>query len=252
MKYLCLVPLFTLCSAHAFAHKDFQPRYIMQQGDALKGLVDYWGNTHSAFAQLQSGNRFAGIQAGAGFSKPDEFSKVTSFGVASSVGYFVKDKLVVGLSYGYQYAANRQERSSAPGSSSTFYHYESKTVAHAYNIGPMARYYVGLGSKFALFAEGTGGFALISTRAEHNSTGSGQFGDPITPPGGSQSSSTSRSKEVVLYGTVSPGLVFFPSDRLGIELKANVLHYQSDFDRGSDTEANLSLSRMNLGIGYYF
>lgn len=203
----------------------------------------------SAFAQLQSGNKFAGIQVGAGFSKPDEFSKVTSFEAASSAGYFIQDKLVVGLSYGYQYAANRQERSSAPGSSSMFYHYESKTVAHSYNIGPMARYYVSLGSKFALFAEGTAGFALISKRAEHTSTGTGQFGDPT---GGSQTSSTSRSKGLSLYGTLSPGLVFFPSDRLGIELKANLLNYQSGFDRRSDKEAELSASRMNLGIGFYF
>ncbi|MCP2043743.1 outer membrane beta-barrel protein [Pontibacter sp. HSC-36F09] len=206
----------------------------------------------SSFAQLQSGSRFAGIQAGAGFSKPDEFSKITSFEVASSVGYFIKDKLVVGLSYGYQYAANRQERTSAPGSSNTFYHYDSKTIAHSYNIGPMARYYVSLSNKFALFAEGKAGFAWISTRAEHNFIGTGQFGDPTTPTGGSQSLSTARSKGLSLFGTLSPGLVFFPSDRLGIELKANALNYQSGFNRGSDTEANLNVHRMNLGAGFYF
>lgn len=55
-----------------------------------------------------------------------------------------------------------------------------------------------------------------------------------------------------MYATISPGLVFFPSTKTGIELKVNILNYLHGFDRGSHVEANLSLSKTNLGIGFYF
>lgn len=48
MKQIYFVFLFTLFTAQAFAQKDFRPGYIVQQGDTLKGLVDYRGNTRSA------------------------------------------------------------------------------------------------------------------------------------------------------------------------------------------------------------
>ncbi|WP_299988130.1 hypothetical protein [uncultured Pontibacter sp.] len=206
----------------------------------------------SAFAQFQTGNKLVGLHAGAGFSKPDEFSRVTSLEASSSMGYFLKDKLVVGLSYGYKYAANREERTSAPSSSSMFYFYDNKTITHAYNIGPMARYYISLGNKFALFAEGTAGLAFISERSELHYSGTGQFGDPMTPSSGSQSSSTSRLREASLYGTLSPGLVFFPNERIGIELKLNAVDYLYGLDRGSQLKNSFSLSKTNLGIGFYF
>ncbi|MHC2991499.1 hypothetical protein OB13_07840 [Pontibacter sp. HJ8] len=48
MKHIYFVLLFALFTVQAFAQKDFRPGYIVQQGDTVKGLVDYRGNTRSA------------------------------------------------------------------------------------------------------------------------------------------------------------------------------------------------------------
>ncbi|SIT93707.1 outer membrane beta-barrel protein [Pontibacter indicus] len=200
----------------------------------------------SAFAQLQTGTRFSGISAGIGFKKPAEGNKTFSYEVRPAAGIFTTDNLMLGLSTGYYYSIHTQRKTeSLP--DNNYYRAESETITRVYNLGPMARYHLPLGNRFALFAEGAAGVQAAKVKSESYFSGARYPGDP-----GGDYASKSESKQVSLYAGVSPGLVFFPSTHIGIDLKVNLLRYQHDLGRGSHTNVDFSLSRANLGIGLYF
>ncbi|PKV63160.1 outer membrane beta-barrel protein [Pontibacter ramchanderi] len=210
--------------------------------------------TGSAFAQLQPGTRFSGIGIGIGigFKKPDEGSKTFSYEARSSAGSFVADNLVVGLSMGYYRAIQRLKQTESPPDYSSHYRSENETITRIYNLGPMARYYYSLGNRFALFAEGTAGLQTAKVKTESYFSGAGHPDGSWDPATGGESVYKSETNEVSLYAMVSPGLVYFPTDKIGIELKANLLRYQHGFGRGHYTDLDFDLSRTNLGVGFYF
>lgn len=216
--------------------------------------------TGTAFAQVQSGSKFVGMHAGASLSKPDAFNKTTTYHASPSIGYFLTPHLMIGISGGYAHSVNEQQRQQAGTGYNSYYNYAGTVKTTSWNVGPIARYYVPVGEKFAFFAESAFGLSSAKVKAESNAvyySGDGQGGQPAgspwgVPTGGAQISSSQEMKQGFLYGSLAPGVVFFPTPRIGVELKASMINYLYNGETGSQAEARFSLSDTSIGLGFYF
>lgn len=216
----------------------------------------------SAAAQLQTGSKFIGLHAGASLSKEDAFSKTISYEVAPSIGYFLTNKLMIGLQGGYGSSVTEQHRQVPSGGGFNSYtNMASHVKTTAFSAGITARYYLPVVEKFAFFVESSEGYARAKVEAEYQTEHYSYTPDPNGQPNGShwgapdgyaQSSSTQSRKQSFLYGNIAPGMVFFPTSRVGVELKANMINYIYTPDSGSQVQAAFNLNNTNMGVGFYF
>jgi hypothetical protein len=223
----------------------------------------------TAFAQLQTGTRFAGLHAGAGISKENALNKTTSYEVAPTVGYFLTNNLMVGIQGGYGRSVTEETRQ-VPSGGSGFNGYTnmaSTVKTTAYSAGATARYYLPVVEKFAFFVESGAGYSKAKVKVDYQSeqyTSTDPNGQPAgnywgTPsdywgaPGDYNQASNSQSlAQDFFYGTIAPGMVYFPTSRIGVELRANMINYIYSSDRGSQVQAAFNLSKANVGLGFYF
>lgn len=202
-------------------------------------LVAVCGLIGTANAQFSAGT----ISVGGGVSFTSENSEksfrsltmredpFTTFKLTPSVGYFFADDLEAGMQIGYTsmsiHGDNRR--------------YSSTMFA----VGPYVRKYFSFGQTAAFFGQASVGVGGGQIRYE--------------------SSTTTRvsDKASVFSVGVTPGFVFRPAERLGIELSAGFLGYNStktqDYEgdegvtvKDSDFGLSLDLSNVSLGVKLYF
>lgn len=113
-----------------------------------------------------------------------------SYSILPNIGYFVKDNFALGLGLGY--AGISQENAA-----------DRKSIAGGFIVSPYARYYKGDGPvKF--FGQLSVPMAWANSKIDGNKVG------------------TSEN-----YGaTVSPGIAFFPTEKIGVELSVRGLYYE--------------------------
>lgn len=215
----------------------------------------------TAFAQLQTGTKFAGLHAGASITKSDAYNKTTTYQLSPSIGYFLSDNVMLGLQgeYGKSIAASSHF---LPGSGYNGYTYMlGEKNTRTYSIGLMSRYYLPVGGKVAFFVETVGGYAAAKSKVETLSDHVRYETDPNGQPAGNpwgvptdsfQSSVSLEQKEVFGYGGLTPGITYFPKPKLGIELKANMISYLYSSNRGGQLDASFNLSKTSIGAGFYF
>ena len=171
------------------------------------------------------GNLMLGGNASYNYSKVvDLDSNKQTYSIIPQVGYFVKDNLAIGLGIGYA-GATQIDAS------------DIKTITGEFSIAPYARQYAGTGDvKF--------------------------FGQLSVPMGwgnhkvaGNEVSSSER------YGvSLSPGVAYFPTEKLGIELSVNGLHYEySSLTPNNGTKVGTNSFGLNanslapsIGVNFYF
>jgi hypothetical protein len=219
--------------------------------------------TSGAFAQLQSGTKFAGLHASGSITKSDADNKTTTYMASPTIGYSLSDNIMIGLQgeYGKSVSASGHH---APASGSGYTGYTTKvgeTTTRAYSVAVMTRYYFPVGGKVAFFVESVAGYAAAKVKIEYQSAHVKYELDPNGQPMGShwgtpidsyESSTSMKSKEEFLYGGITPGIAYFPKPKLGLELKANIISYLYNPDRGSQVEASFNLSKTSIGAGFYF
>lgn len=111
------------------------------------------------------------------------------YSVLPHVGYFLQDHFAIGLGFGYAGKTQKDTKG-------------IKTVSEAFAVSPYVRYYAGSGNvKF---------FGQLSAPME--------WGTSKT--GGSKTGTNER-----YGGALSPGVVFFPGNKVGIEFSVLGLHY---------------------------
>ncbi|MFD3002462.1 hypothetical protein ACFS7Z_18970 [Pontibacter toksunensis] len=211
-----------------------------------------------AFAQLAPGRVFTGAYFGGSMKRDNPSSKTTSLSFSPVAAYVVSLHWMLGLQATGSFSKSESDlRNSLPipsGSGYTYY-----TTQHTVDIkttavgfGPVARYYNTLSPKLAFFAEGSAGYLNTKYRMESRM---GQFVDPgagttIGSPV-SWNLSSSENSQGSLHGAFAPGLLYFATPRLGLELKANWLSYTYT-DKGSEFDVDLSLAKAAIGAGFYF
>lgn len=156
----------------------------------------------------------------------------SSFTFGPQAGYFLSDNLSVGAAIQYRNSTTK----SASG--------DSKNTTNAFIFSPFARYHMPMGEKFYLFGEARVGFG---------------FGGGKVKSGGN---SSDKDPSSTIGMAVSPGILFFPGEKVGIELAFNILSFDHYVEKDADDKNNKSIQNTfsfgpnlfapQLSVQFYF
>ena len=233
------------------------------------------------FAQLEKGMISVGLTSSLKASKTEnEYNytngapnhyysnntvKNTSFNIAPSASYFLSSKFAVGAQVGYIGYVTKTEYTDKYNTPAEMDYTYSKTTSGGINVTPYVKYYFSLSDNVHFFLKGSVGFS--------NSRGETSGYDETTLYDGSGNvTSTVRSNE---YGPnktktlsqnigISPGLLFMPSQKIGIEFSlGNVFGATSSTSKTTDDNGNTSkytttnleyfnFNTISVGTGIYY
>ena len=181
--------------------------------------------TFASQAQTEKGKFLVGGQVGFETSKvKDTDKKTNSFSINPTVGYFISDNWAVGTAVGYNWSKNEADKN-------------NNTKTDAFNVAPFARNYIGNG-QFRFFSQ-------LSVPM--------QFGKTTVDKAGTETETKFQNIGVEL----APGFAFFPSSRVGIELKVRGLYFESNKNKTADvttTKFGLDADSFSptLGVQFHF
>lgn len=180
--------------------------------------------TFASQAQTEKGKFIVG--GGLGFdteSIKDTDDKSTSFNIMPSAGYFVSDNIAVGLGLGYQW--NKVEDGT------------DEATTGVFTVAPFGRWYS---------ANGPVRF----------------FGQLSVPMGwGNLKENDDKIGNVSSYGVeLAPGIVYFPTSKIGLEFKVRGLYYNSsNVEPTGGTKTTVNTFGLNanslaptVGVQFYF
>ena len=199
--------------------------------------------TTLAFAQPEKGNIFlnGSLNFNTGSSSADVGGTSTdgpssfNLGITPKVGYFISDKIVVGLDLGFMMNNTKDETTGV----------EVKTNALGFGGGAFARYYIVPADRFAMFFE-----AGVNT----------MFGSSTVETAGA---SVDGPSTFALNAGITPGMSIYVSEKIALEANYGFLGYTSS---SSTTEAagvetktsqgsfglNLNPNTIRLGVSVLF
>lgn len=190
----------------------------------LLTLTAVAGLTMASQAQTEQGKFIVGGQVGFHTNSVDDSdAETSSFSINPTVGYFVSDNWAIGTAVGYNWS--KAENSI------------DVTKSNSFNVAPFVRNYIGDG-QFKFFAQ-------LSVPMQW---GEVEFEDP----------STNRTDKFASYGVeLAPGVAFFPTPKIGIELKVRGLYYnhfdgKDSFDSSNEFGLDANSLSPTLGVQFHF
>lgn len=165
-------------------------------------------------------------------SSTNDGNKESQFTLGPQVGYFISDDISIGAGLAYQ----RTVGTSAVG--------DIKTIRSNFYFSPFGRYHMPLGEKFYAFGEAKLNFGFGSAKRKDDGN-------------------TDKIADVSSLGiALSPGVIFFPSERVGIELAFNLISFERTADKNPDNSDDKTiyndfsfgpdLFAPSLGVQLYF
>jgi hypothetical protein len=195
--------------------------------------------SYSAHAQLSAGSWMLGggfgLTTGSSTSSfsttnMETTSRTFNFSLAPRIGYFVHDRIAIGMGLGYGRTMNRSG--------------ENREQLTIYSGGPFARVYHMVSERAGFFGQGSLGYSARQARQRTD--------------GGDWRKSPVSSNEFSL--NVFPGFTYFVHNKLGAELALGGLYYavsntrntdQNTTNRTSGLGFNISLSGITFGLNYF-
>jgi len=191
----------------------------------LLTLTAIAGLTIAAQAQTEQGKIMVGGQLGFETSKvKDTDHKNNSFSINPTVGYFVSDNLAIGTGIGYNWGKTETSK-------------DNSVKNDAFQVSPFARKYSANGP-VRFFAQLSVPMAWGTTTTEVNNV--------------------ETKNKFESYGVeLAPGLAYFPTSKIGIELKVRGLYYNYNKDKTDDVAVNTFGLNVNslaptLGVQFHF
>ncbi|CAM3485437.1 outer membrane beta-barrel protein [Sphingobacterium prati] len=191
----------------------------------LLTLTAIAGLTIAANAQTEKGKIMVGGQVGFETSKvKDTDHKNNSFSINPTVGYFVSDNWAVGTGVGYNWSKNEADKNNS-------------TKVDAFQVAPFVRKYSANGP-LRFFAQLSVPMSWGKMTAESNNV--------------------ETKNKFENYGVeLAPGLAYFPTSQIGIELKVRGLYYNYNKDKTNDITTNTFGLDANslaptLGVQFHF
>lgn len=190
----------------------------------LLTLTAVAGLTIAANAQTEQGKIMVGGQIGFETSKvKDTDFKNNSFSINPTVGYFISDNLAIGTGVGYDWSKNETT--------------DNSTKRDAFKVSPFVRKYSANGP-LRFFAQLSVPMSWGKTTVETNNV--------------------KAESKFENYGVeLAPGLAYFPTSKVGIELKVRGLYYNYNKDKTNDVAENTFGLNVNslaptLGVQFHF
>ncbi|WP_426474448.1 OmpW family outer membrane protein [Chryseobacterium balustinum] len=201
MKKLLLVGAIALCG--------------LSNAQMSKGDWVISGNTGMGFNNVNTTFKAEG--------QSEDGPKVSTFSVTPSVGYFVIDKLAVGIDLGFTTATTKYDG--------------EKTTTTSFAVMPTATYYFANDSKFVPFLGAGVGYASVKNKASVDFMG------------------VSESEEVTTDGLawkVKGGVTYMATQSLGINLGVGFDQFSNkESYEGIDLKTKVSTFGVNVGFSYF-
>jgi outer membrane protein W len=179
-----------------------------------------------------------------------------SYAISGSMryGYFITDKILVGVLGGYGYQNNTETQN---GTIPVIY--SSKYLSQSYSAGVFSRYYKMIAkSKFAVFGQLSASCGMSRSGNKYTLSNIGAGGTTTDGPRGTTS---------FISAGINPGITYFLTNKLAFEMSFGSISYYSqrskNYDanntlltdsRNSGFNSNLSFSfsSLTLGASFYF
>ncbi|NVO32235.1 outer membrane beta-barrel protein [Hymenobacter lapidiphilus] len=203
------------------------------------GVLLLSAGTLSAQAQISAGTKLLTGSIGYSQQKTETDgvfnhsteNKFRQFNFSSNAGYFVAENLALGVQVG---AFSRKSESLSTDNisgNSSINGFRERTLSG----GVFGRYYKFIGEKVALYGQLGGGYQNVysSNRLA------------VGPP-----SSTNNRRKQGFYGGLLPGIVFFPTNKLGLELTLRGLSYNSLTERVENGSQDIKITDQTLDFGF--
>lgn len=195
-------------------------------------------------AQIAKGTVY--LSGSVGYSQEEnnnDNSKLESFNVLPTVGYFVGTNTAVGLGVGY--TNNKATLTTTGNVGTTFFTNESTLTQDAFVVAPFVRKYWTLGDKLYFFGQLQVPMEFGKVKSENTTVSS--LGT---------NSSSSEEKYTSVGVTVKPGLDYFLNKNWTIEATIGEFGYNNFKPENSEAINNynfgLNLSSVTIGVKYVF
>lgn len=196
----------------------------------LAGAVALFGLSN---AQMTKGDWVISGNTGFGFNnvttkvkaegQSADGPKVSTFSLTPSVGYFVIDKLAVGIDLGLTSATTKYEG--------------TKSTTTSFSVMPTATYYFTNDSKFVPFLGAGIGYASVKNKGEVNFMGLSSS-DETTTDG--------------LAWKVKGGVTYMATQSLGINLGVSYDQFSNkETYMGTDVKTKVNTFGVNVGFSYF-
>ncbi|PWN67304.1 MULTISPECIES: outer membrane beta-barrel protein [Chryseobacterium] len=213
----------------------------------LAGAVALFGLSN---AQIAKGTTYVSGQLGYSQNENNNNdTKVESFKVLPTVGYFVNTNLAVGLGVGYKNDKTTVTTDGALAGSS--FVNENKNTTSAFVVAPFVRKYWTLGDKLYIFGQLEVPMEFGQFKSEKEST--------VTTGSTTTTSSTSDKSNYTSIGVnIKPGLDYFLNKNWSIEATFGEFGYNTNklnvdgAKRVNDYKFGLNLSSVTFGVKYVF
>ncbi|KAA9331282.1 outer membrane beta-barrel protein [Hymenobacter busanensis] len=180
---------------------------------------------------------------------------VTGFDLGPTAGYFLADNLMLGLGLDYQknHATAPVYVASLTGDISKLMDLEAKSRYLA--VGPVVRYYHFLGENAAFYGQAGAGYRTGKAEDEYL----------LSANPNAMGTETRRTESSGFYGQLSPGFVYFPVSKLGLEVSLRGLSFDKMSSESTSTtgakspkassslfDAGIGLNDLRFGAAFYF
>lgn len=179
----------------------------------LLTLTAVAGITFASQAQTEAGKTMIG--GGVSFetqSVKDSDYKNNSFSILPQVGFFVADNIAVGARLGYAWSEEKESS-------------DDKYATSEFVVAPFGRIYQGDGQvKFF-----------------------GQLSAPMS--WGTIKEDGDKTATTANYGVaLAPGIAYFPTEKIGIELSVRGLYFESQTSKNEATDAKTTVNNFGLNV----
>jgi hypothetical protein len=190
----------------------------------------------AANAQTEKGDNLIGgsLSISSSETKSPNYEKTNFYGINPSYAHFFSKNLAIGLTAGAGYSKNFNNNFDSNNNLT----YTRTSKQKSFSVGPMVRYYIDIVDKLKAFGQISGTIGFVKT----NETYEGPYNYNLTP----------NTKFTQYNASIRPGLAFFPTKKLGVELGFSLLSYnKTDYDGQSPTNTWYEAEAFNFGFNTF-
>lgn len=227
-----------------------------------KGLIAV--GIASSFTRSKSENEYNFTSGAPSHYYYSNTNKASTYNVSPSASYFLSKRFALGIQIGYLgYTKTNDitDKNNAP-AQTTFTHSQSSSAG--FEINPYVKYYIPISENVFFYLKG--GIGFDNSRGKLSGytdiTTYDAFGNAITSRVGEYG--PNKTKTTVTSLGISPGLLYMPSPKIGIEFTlGNVLGVASSKNNTTDDNGNTSkatstdfqyfnFNTLSVGTGIYY
>jgi hypothetical protein len=180
-------------------------------------------------AQTEEGNFVIGGQVEFNYTKNDvSRSKSTNMYLLPTAGYFISDNLAIGAGIGFQTGRYKENTSYNPTNDNPWIKY------HGITLNPFVRKYLDISEQLKFFGQFSGMYSRAKSKYDY-----------------SNKDDVHNYTDHIYGGHISPGIVFFPSPKFGIEFALEGITYYHNRRENAEPPRTYKIKTFSIGADLF-